>query len=213
MIRNDPAPKSLFPRLRKASMLSLLAFGAAVGLVTSAMAVSPIQGIGGRGKVVLRVTDPKDTAELVAGGGRLVEDYQGFQLVEISEALAVNRGPSAEVLADNNIIRLNKLNIDTASLKAQETRSAVGSFQGKQLRLVSFVGPVKNEWVAQLEASGASIIAYVPNNAYLVYGDNNSLSTYQLFSKSIPESVTSMVNGSPWLKRFWSKLLAVNQAR
>ena len=186
MIRNDPAPKSLFPRLRKASMLSLLAFGAAVGLVTSAMAVSPIQGIGGRGKVVLRVSDPRDTAALVAGGGRLVEDYQGFQLVEISEALAVGRGPSAEVLPDNNIIRLNKLNIDTASLKAQEARASVGSFQGKQLRLVSFVGPVKNEWAAQLEASGASIIAYIPNNAYLVYGDNNAISTYQLFSKSAP---------------------------
>ena len=186
MIRNDPAPKSLFPRLRKASMLFLLAFGAAVGHVTSAMAVSPIQGIGGRGKVVLRVTDPRDTAALVAGGGRLVEDYQGFQLVEISEALAVGRGPSAEVLPDNNIIRLNKLNIDTASLKAQEARASVGSFQGKQLRLVSFVGPVKNEWAAQLEASGASIIAYIPNNAYLVYGDNNAISTCQLFSKSAP---------------------------
>lgn len=186
MIRNDLAPKSLFLRLAKASMLSVLALGAAAGLVTTSEAVSASKGIGGPGKLVLRVDDPKDAAEIVAQGGRLVEDYQGFKLVEISEVLAVTPGKSAQVLADNNVIRLNALSIDTASFKAQESRSQLAPFEGKQLRIVSFVGPVKAEWASQIEAAGAKIVSYIPNNAYLVYGDYNSLGGYQLFSQSAP---------------------------
>ena len=185
MIRNAPAPKSMFLRLRKASMLSLLALGAAAGLVMSASAVAPIQGVGGPGKSVVRVSDPRETAELLANGGRLVEDYRGFQLVEISDALAVTKGQTVEVLADNNIIHLNSLNIDTTSLKAQESRVPLAGFEGKQLRIVSFVGPIKSEWAAQIEASGAKIVSYIPNNSYLVYGDYNALGGYQLFSKSV----------------------------
>lgn len=186
MIRNDLAPKSLFLRLTKASMLSVLALGTAAGLVATAEAVSASKGIGGPGKLVLRVDDPKDTAELVALGGRLVEDYQGFQLIEISETLAVTPGKSAQVLADNNVIRLNALSIDTASLKAQESRAPLAQFEGKQLRIVSFVGPVKEEWASQIEAAGAKIVSYIPNNSYLVYGDYDSLGGYQMFSRTAP---------------------------
>ena len=43
-----------------------------------------------------------------------------------------------------------------------------------QLRLVQFVGPVKRAWLDQLEASGLEVIAYVPNNGYLVRGDSKA---------------------------------------
>jgi hypothetical protein len=42
-----------------------------------------------------------------------------------------------------------------------------------QLRLVQFVGPVKRA-ARSLEASGLEVIAYVPNNGYLVRGDSNA---------------------------------------
>lgn len=166
-------------------MLSILALGAAAGLVTSVLAVSPGQGVGGPGKSVLRVSDARETAELLALGGRLVEDYQGFQLIEVPDALALPAGKTAEVLADNNVIRLNSLSIDTTSLKAQESRAPLAAFDGKQLRIVSFVGPIKAEWASQIEASGAKIISYIPNNAYLVYGDYQALGGYQLFAKAV----------------------------
>jgi hypothetical protein len=43
-----------------------------------------------------------------------------------------------------------------------------------QLRLVQFIGPVKKAWLQELEASGLELIAYVPNNGYLVRGDSNA---------------------------------------
>ena len=42
------------------------------------------------------------------------------------------------------------------------------------LRLIQFVGPVKNAWINELVASGLELIAYVPNNGYLVRGDSRS---------------------------------------
>src|SRR5258708_4969799 len=44
-----------------------------------------------------------------------------------------------------------------------------------QLRLIQFVGPVKRAWIEQLQASGLELVAYVPNNAYLVRGDQKGL--------------------------------------
>lgn len=43
-----------------------------------------------------------------------------------------------------------------------------------QLRLVQFVGPIKRVWIDQLLSSGLEVIAYVPNNGYLVRGDSDS---------------------------------------
>ncbi len=48
-----------------------------------------------------------------------------------------------------------------------------------QLRLVQFIGPVKKSWLQELEASGLEIIAYVPNDGYLVRGDETARTRLQ----------------------------------
>jgi hypothetical protein len=52
--------------------------------------------------------------------------------------------------------------------------SAGSRSSGKNFRLIQFVGPVKRAWLDQLESSGFELIAYVPNNGYLVRGDDNA---------------------------------------
>jgi hypothetical protein len=49
-------------------------------------------------------------------------------------------------------------------------------------RLVQFVGPIKKAWLHELEASGLELIAYVPNNGYLVRGDSGARA--QLLSRN-----------------------------
>jgi hypothetical protein len=44
-------------------------------------------------------------------------------------------------------------------------------FTGSRLRLIQFAGPVKQVWLDELVAGGLEVIAYVPNNAYLVRED------------------------------------------
>ena len=38
------------------------------------------------------------------------------------------------------------------------------------MRLIQFAGPIRPEWYQALVATGARIVTYIPNNAYLVYG-------------------------------------------
>src|SRR5204862_4645070 len=52
-----------------------------------------------------------------------------------------------------------------------ETSVQKASFKGSRLRLVQFAGPIKQAWMDELQASGLEVIAYVPNNAYLVRED------------------------------------------
>jgi hypothetical protein len=61
-------------------------------------------------------------------------------------------------------------------LQSVSSSSSQGSATGvgPGLRLIQFVGPVKRDWLDQLEASGFEVVAYVPNNAYLVRGDSNA---------------------------------------
>lgn len=53
----------------------------------------------------------------------------------------------------------------TASVKQRER------FTGKRLRLLQFAGPVKSEWLDELQAMGLELVAYVPSNGYLVRED------------------------------------------
>ena len=65
-------------------------------------------------------------------------------------------------------------------------RSAGSSGGGKQMRLVQFRGPIRPEWYEALGDTGVRIVTYIPNNAYLVYGDASALLSVRAFaSRSI----------------------------
>ena len=133
----------------------------------------------------LRVNDPVLAKELIARGGKLVADYVGFQVVETMEV------PSGPQMADHvqvedrlDMVELSTRAINTRTPEAKTLRRAAGSFSGKHLHLVQFVGPIKPEWVAALEKSGGHIITYIPNDAYLVYADAPALAQMQAWANS-----------------------------
>ena len=126
----------------------------------------------------LRVTDRALAESLVAHGGRVLADYQSFLLIEVAEL------PAAKIFAAGHVqpadhldtIQLNATSLDT---KTSVARSALNktpaAFSGRHLQLVQFVGPVKPEWRQALVRTGVKIVHYLPQNAYLVYGDATAL--------------------------------------
>lgn len=85
----------------------------------------------------------------------------------------------SEPLADPNTIYLNAGKIDVTSEEALAMRREVTEFQGKQMRLVKFADAIKPEWYKSLLATGVEVVDYIPNNAYLVYGDFAAMSKLQ----------------------------------
>ncbi len=46
--------------------------------------------------------------------------------------------------------------------------------RGEALQLIQFVGPIKDEWLLAIEATGAELVQYIANYGYLVWADSNS---------------------------------------
>ena len=62
----------------------------------------------------------------------------------------------------------------------------MGHFSGKHLHLVQFAGPVQAQWREQLLAAGLQIVSYIPENTYLVYGDEHALTGLQTLAARAP---------------------------
>lgn len=117
---------------------------------------------------------------LTASGGKVLADYGTFVVIESANKradLAVAKG--TEVREDMDRIALNVGPILTKSAEAQAARQPVAAFSGKRLHLIQFVGPVKPDWHAALGKAGLQVVCYIPENAYLVYGDAKSLQAMQ----------------------------------
>lgn len=80
---------------------------------------------------------------------------------------------------DAGAIRLRRGVIDTFARRDLDTSAqdrldrrvelaAAGRAAANELRLVQFAGPIKRRWLDRLEASGAEVVGYVPDYAYLI---------------------------------------------
>jgi hypothetical protein len=88
-------------------------------------------------------------------------------------AIATAAGAAAP---DEGVIRLNARLLDPVSKDADALRGALPKSNGKQLHLVQYEGPIQRRWYEALEATGAQIVDFIPDNTYLVYGDQQALS-------------------------------------
>ena len=135
----------------------------------------------------LSVRDRQLAESLKARGARVVDDYGSFVLLEANDALtrSVAGNPQAEIADHNNQILLNAGTIDTSTPDAQSMRYTSGK-SGKQMRLIQFRGPIRPEWYQALVNTGARVVTYIANNAYLVYGSAERLRAVQQLAASNP---------------------------
>ena len=94
--------------------------------------------------------------------------------------------PHAEDLSSNDVIALHAGPLNTTATEVRAFRKSVPLFAGKRLHLVQFAGPLRPEWRAELEKTGVSIVSYVPNNAYLIYGQRSALRQMQSWAAQAP---------------------------
>ena len=107
---------------------------------------------------------------------QVLADYGAFQLVQVDDKALASLPEGAELRDEFNDILLNAGTIDTASAHGQSLRGMKLQASGKRFHLVQFSGPIQPEWYKQLESTGVQVVSYIPNNAYLVYGDATALS-------------------------------------
>jgi subtilisin-like proprotein convertase family protein len=125
--------------------------------------------------------------QLLRSGQRdAVEDYGSFVLAKVRVPRALDvfallaRG--GELADAETLVALNGFLLDGADAPANERtlanvppelRAPAGApaADERRLELVQFDGPVKDAWLESLRATGAFVVTYVPNNAYVVRVD------------------------------------------
>ncbi len=149
-------------------------------------ASGPPNGDGLKG-VKVRVSDSALALRLVKEGkARLVADYGSFDLLatDDAEAAALQRSGQGESREDYSFIKLNSGWIRTDSGPSMKALGQQESYTGKRLHLVQFAGPVQAGWYEALQGTGVRVVSYIPSNAYLVYGDEQSLTRLQEMARS-----------------------------
>lgn len=142
------------------------------------------------GKHKLRVTDPQIAGELKRLGAQMVADYGSFQVFSADERVvrAMRKTDAMSFSDEDNLILLNAGAMDTTKPEMQRQRRKSASLDAQfddgeaSLHLVQFAGPIKPDWYTSLEATGVKIVNYIPNNAYLVYGDQRQLARLSIWA-------------------------------
>src|SRR5215475_11552440 len=119
-------------------------------------------------------------------------DYGSFKLVEVDQDAMDGRAALQAMPVtwrdDQDMILFNGYLIDTsaqqplskeppADLKQPrmaEARARGDKSPGRGLYVVHFAGPIKGEWLDELKNTGAKVVSYVANNAYVLDCDARS---------------------------------------
>jgi Subtilase family len=133
----------------------------------------------------LQIDDPALAAQVLAQGGQLIADYGGYQLYRIPQIPAgLTNSVRVNLRDDYNLVRLNAARLDTTRPAVKALAQPIGPFAGRRMYLVQFAGPVLPGWRQSLVGAGAQLISYLPQNAYLVYGDAAALARLQSLARS-----------------------------
>jgi subtilisin-like proprotein convertase family protein len=117
----------------------------------------------------------KATVALDKANARTLARYEAFTLVEArGQDEADLRSAGADRRDDMREVSLPGGELDP--LRSRSSLAAKGaSDPDEALTLVQFAGPVKEAWLDRLRDSGARIVQYVPQNAYVVHARGNEV--------------------------------------
>ncbi|HEY5538849.1 MAG TPA: S8 family serine peptidase, partial [Thermoplasmata archaeon] len=119
----------------------------------------------------VRVDVPLAESASLGPGVEVVERYEGFVVARATEdAVARLSGRGITVVQEDLFsLRVNGYAFDTRlPVQVPAALAAASLVEGYGYEIVQFHGPVKDEWRWTLEGYGPQVVAYIPNNAYLV---------------------------------------------
>jgi len=116
-----------------------------------------------------------------AAQGKLVAQRGSYEVLSIPkdsvQGLSAMEG--IEVRPDFDQIKLNREVIETGAGIPVVPQAMRAAGQGKRLMLVQFSAPPVDGDLDIVTGAGARIVHYVPENAYIIWGDDSALSALQ----------------------------------
>lgn len=117
-----------------------------------------------------------------AAATRLV-DYGSFALYRV-ERQDLSTSAAAGLLVDADTLYFDRATFDTQRGQLSvPTGFSLTQPSAAAIHIVQFVGPIKNDWLAQVRAAGAVPFQYIANHGYLVWADASARSQLQALAQ------------------------------
>jgi subtilisin-like proprotein convertase family protein len=147
----------------------VIAAGLLAGMASGVLATAQSPPPDNKRHLLLVPTDAEGTAALARTDARVIARYESFSLVEAQGTDDQRlRNAGAERRDDMRTVETAAGEIDPLddrrSLAAKEAPE-----RDETLALVQFIGPPKEAWLERLEATGARVVTYQAENAYVVH--------------------------------------------
>jgi subtilisin-like proprotein convertase family protein len=118
---------------------------------------------------------PAGDAALDRSDARVVARYEGFILVEAAGSDDVRlRRAGADRRDDMRQVSLPSAEFDPRSQRGSLAAKGAPD-PAETLAVVQFIGPVKDAWLGRLEDTGARLVQYASQNAYVVHADGTEV--------------------------------------
>lgn len=165
-------------------MTAIMALGLLLALVATAGGAVKVQ------KTAVQSDDPPSAVYVVPSGAasqaalatpgvRVIARYKRFLLVEAAPSDAETMVAAGAVRRDDmNRVHLQRRSVDPAAEAAngrrRGDRSGVPAGRRPMLVVVQFIGPLKDDWLARLRATGVRIVSPLAENAQLVHAEGDA---------------------------------------
>ena len=119
----------------------------------------------------VKVIAPSGVLNTNNAGVSLWHDYGSFALYRVTQSTleALPADVQARLVIDSNMDQLlfEEATINTKLAVQSAEESITATEGGETLQLIQFVGPIKDEWLTEVESTGAKLVQYVASNGYL----------------------------------------------
>ena len=141
-------------------------FRGAFYLIALLVLMGPIEA--NASSVLVDASDGKTLAALEAAGSATIADRGSYRVLSLPNEAARNVASAAGLSprADFDAIHLKRATVDTKSVRRTSLSDQ------RRLKLVQFAAPPTDAELDEHRATGAEIVQYVPQNAYLVWTTN-----------------------------------------
>lgn len=145
-------------------------------IIVTSFALITIKATGPLYKVTFRDSDT-EKSQLATIGATIVEDYGAYVLANIDTffiPMLAEKGFDVVPCAEYNTVKINGIKLHPGENKTlvpeiaiPERLMTLDPIRPDNYYLIQFIGPVKDEWKAELKAIGAEILGFYQTNAVL----------------------------------------------
>lgn len=123
--------------------------------------------------VLVNASDASSLAWLTVNGAEKLVDYGAFSLWRLPALLpqAATSRPALPLASQGIYLRGYTLHTTQAQVEPSlPAELQAKPTSGNQFWLVQFIGPVLPAWLDGLQSAGLEVVAYLPENAYVIWG-------------------------------------------